>query len=253
MLTTVVVGTCDFHTFQWLGCEKVICHGLNTFVQFVNPLQSKRQVLQNTATRNIWVTLLEAFNLLARPACNVHQKYGVGVLAGIRELCRGRVNIEPLRRVDQTSRFHVVVECLLLLRVLLQEAEYRFSAECVFKQSHFAGFDCELMYAGASHVFYQSTTLTTTQHGFTSARGEFLQEMIPCQNRDRNCKIVSPFSRLIRSFPQPKKKTRVIVLMFLCADGALLYFEVGSGIGRIGLVAGFVTKTDGGKDTHDPD
>ena len=40
--------------------------------------------------------------------------------------------------------------------------------------------------------------------------------------------------------------------MFLRADRALLYFEVGVRIGRIGLMADFFTKTDGGKDTHDP-
>ena len=41
--------------------------------------------------------------------------------------------------------------------------------------------------------------------------------------------------------------------MFLCADRARQYFEVGVLIGRIGLLADFFTKADGGKDTHDPD
>lgn len=117
-----------------LGCEKVICHGLNTFVQFVNPPQGKRRVLQNTAIGNMWVTLLEAFDLLAGPACNVDQKYRVGVFTGILKLCRDQIDVEPLRRVDQSSRFHVVVERLLMLRVLLHEVEYRFSVECVFKK-----------------------------------------------------------------------------------------------------------------------
>ena len=41
--------------------------------------------------------------------------------------------------------------------------------------------------------------------------------------------------------------------MLLCADRAPQYFEVGVLIGRIGLVADFFTKANGGKDTHDPD
>ena len=41
--------------------------------------------------------------------------------------------------------------------------------------------------------------------------------------------------------------------MFLRANRAAQYFEVGVLIGRIGLLADFFTKANSGKDTHDPD
>jgi len=41
--------------------------------------------------------------------------------------------------------------------------------------------------------------------------------------------------------------------MFLCTDRALQYLEVRVFIGRIGLLADFFAKANGGKDTHDPD
>lgn len=41
--------------------------------------------------------------------------------------------------------------------------------------------------------------------------------------------------------------------MLLRANRPLLYFEVSPCIGSIGLIADFVTKTNDGKDTHDPD
>jgi len=49
------------------------------------------------------------------------------------------------------------------------------------------------------------------------------------------------------------QRARATVLMFLCTDRALQYLEVRVFIGRIGLLADFFAKANGGKDTHDPD
>lgn len=40
------------------------------------------------------------------------------------------------------------------------------------------------------------------------------------------------------------------VLMFLGTNRAFLNFEVGPLVGRVGLTADFITKTDGSKNTH---
>lgn len=49
-----------------------------------------------------------------------------------------------------------------------------------------------------------------------------------------------------------KEALMIIVLMFLRAGRAFSNFEVCSLIGRISLTADFVTKADGGKNSHRP-
>ena len=87
--------------------------------------------------------------------------------------------------------------------------------------------------------------------GLINVINQFLQERIPWGNRDRNCKIVNAS---IRGFAVSfnAERIRVILLMFLRRDRATSDFEVGSRIGQIGLMPALVTKTDRGKDTHDP-
>ena len=102
---------------------------------------------------------MEAYEFLARPTSDVYEKCSIRVLADILELFRCWVNVEPLRRIDQPSRAHVVVKRLLLFRVLLQEAKDRTCAVCEIKQCHFAWVICELMDTWSSHVFHQSTAL----------------------------------------------------------------------------------------------